>query len=75
MMALFQAMRQTGPFNKWLIGLATGLFLYTALGFVVLPALFQWILTKKLTEGLHRHVTIEDVDVNPYCLSSAVEGF
>lgn len=75
MMQLFQKIKNTGPLNKWLIGLGTCLFLYTAVGFVVVPALFKWILTKKLSEQLHRQVTIEDVDVNPYVLSSTVQGF
>jgi len=75
MMSRFQKMRTTGLLNKWLIGIGVCLFLYTIVGFLVLPSLFKWLLAKKLTEQLHGHVTIEDVDVNPYVLSSTVQGF
>jgi len=73
MMQLFQKIRETGPLNKWLVGLVTCLFLYTVVGFAVVPALLKWILTKKLSENLHRQVMIEDIDFNPYALSTTIK--
>lgn len=50
------------------------LALYTFLGFVILPIILQKVLTRKMTEILHRKVTIDNVVTNPYALSMAVEG-
>ncbi len=50
------------------------LALYTFLGFVILPIILQNILTKKMTEVLHRKVIIDQVVTNPYALSMAVKG-
>lgn len=50
------------------------LALYTFLGFVILPIILQNVLTKEMTEVLHRKVTIDHVVTNPYALSMAIEG-
>jgi hypothetical protein len=74
MMQWFEKISTGNRLNKWLTGIGACLFLYTIVGFVLLPSLFKWVLAKKLTEQLHRPVTIEDVDVNPYVLSSTLQG-
>ncbi len=74
-MQLLRKVTSRERLRKFLIGMGICLVLYTIVGFLALPWLIEWILAKKLSEQLHRHVTIADVDVNPYVLSSAVKGF
>ena len=73
-MQLLQKIKASPVLKKWLVGIGACLLLYTVVGFLILPPVFKWLLVKKLSEQLHRQVTIEDVDVNPYMLSSAVKG-
>jgi hypothetical protein len=60
--------------RKLLTALAACLFLYTFVGFLLLPLLFEWLFANRLAEQLHREVTIQDVDVNPFVLSLTVQG-
>jgi len=48
--------------------------LYTLVGFWVLPALARSIGQRKLSELLHRQVSIAQVRLNPYALSATVRG-
>jgi len=48
--------------------------LYTLVGFLVLPALARSIGQRKLSELLHRQVSIAQVRLNPYALSATVRG-
>jgi uncharacterized protein involved in outer membrane biogenesis len=55
--------------------LAGALVLFTVLGFFVLPPILKSVLADKLTQALHRPVTIDEIKVNPYALSLTVRGF
>ena len=44
-------------------------------GFLVAPPLVKSIAERKLSEVLHRPVTIEAVSINPYALSAELRGF
>ena len=48
---------------------------FTLVGFFVLPPIFKSLLIKKLSENLHREVTIEQLKINPYALSLTIRGF
>jgi uncharacterized protein involved in outer membrane biogenesis len=48
--------------------------LYTLLGFLLVPALARSIGQSKLSELLHRQVTIGEVRLNPFALSATVRG-
>jgi uncharacterized protein involved in outer membrane biogenesis/flagellar motor protein MotB len=61
-------------FKKPLIGLVLLFAVYSLLGFFALPPLLKSILTKQLSENLHREVTIEKIQVNPYILSLTAQG-
>jgi hypothetical protein len=61
-------------FKKIFIGLIIFFVVFTLLGFFVLPPILKSILTKKLSENLHRSVTINQIKINPYALSIAVRG-
>jgi len=62
-------------FKKILIGLAVFLALVGIAGFFVLPPLVKPMLLEKLTEALHREVSIEAIRINPYTLSANLKGF
>jgi hypothetical protein len=58
--------------GKWLAGI---LVVFGVLGFFAAPPLLKSILQKQLSEQLHREVSIENIDINPYALSAKVNGF
>ncbi len=51
-----------------------GLVIYTALGFLVAPAIFKWQIRRQLPLLVHRPVTVQQVRMNPYALSLTVRG-
>ena len=57
------------------ISLGVFLILFTLIGFFAVPPLLKSILTQKLSEALHRQVSIQEIRVNPYALSVIVRGF
>jgi len=61
--------------KKLLIILVIFFTCFTLVGFFVLPPLLKSILTQKLSESLHREVTINQIKINPYALSITVRGF
>jgi len=62
-------------YQKILIGIALAFLLYSILGFLVLPVLLKNTLEKKLSEILKRHVSIENIQINPYSLKVTVNNF
>ncbi len=60
---------------KWSIRIGVALFLYTIIGFFVLPAIIKSQLLKRLPPIVLRPVSIEQVRVNPYALSLTLRGF
>ena len=49
--------------------------MFTHFGFFGLPPLVKSLLTKRLSEALHREVTIQQIKMNPYALSLTIRGF
>ncbi len=60
--------------KKWFIGLLLFFVAFTLIGFFALPPVLKSVLTRKLSENLHREVKIDKVEVNPYTLSLTVTG-
>ena len=60
--------------KKIIIGLIIFFALFTLVGFFVLPPILKSILTKQLSQNLHREVTINQIKVNPYTLSVTARG-
>ncbi|NTV70494.1 MAG: DUF748 domain-containing protein [Azonexaceae bacterium] len=58
--------------GKWLAGVFV---VFGVLGFFAAPPLLKSILQKQLSEQLHREVSIEKIDINPYGLSARINGF
>ncbi|MBU0544313.1 MAG: DUF748 domain-containing protein [Proteobacteria bacterium] len=67
-------MKLKSRLNKIIIGLAIFFVLFTLAGFFALPPLLKSVLTKKLSENLHREVTISQINVNPFALTIKVQG-
>ena len=60
--------------KKIVIGLIVLFAVFTLVGFFVLPPIVKSVLTKQLSENLHRDVTIDQIKINPYSLSISVRG-
>jgi Domain of Unknown Function (DUF748) len=60
--------------KKILIGVIIFFVVFTLVGFFVLPPIVKSVLSKQLSENLHREVTIEQIKFNPYTLSISVRG-
>ena len=58
--------------GKWLGGI---LLVFGLFGFFAAPPLLKSILLKQLSAELHRQVSIDGIDINPYGLSARVSGF
>ncbi|MEP6600347.1 MAG: DUF748 domain-containing protein [Nitrospirota bacterium] len=52
----------------------TGIGVYALLGFLVLPPILKSVLTKQLSQRLHRETTIRDIHINPFLLTVRVNG-
>ncbi len=60
--------------KKILLGVILFFVVFTLFGFFALPPILKSILTKQLSENLHREVTISQIKINPYALSISVRG-
>ncbi len=73
--------RQVGPFLRWLVRtkrfwLAVAIVVaYTIFGFLIAPGIVSNEIVGKIATLLGRQATLRDVDVNPYTLSTRIEGF
>lgn len=74
-MGPIQKIRQLKRTHQIALGLLVTAILYTVFGFFILPPILKHILEKKLTESLHRQVTIQNISSNPYRLSFTINDF
>jgi hypothetical protein len=58
--------------GKWLAGIFV---VFGVLGYFAAPPLLKSVLQKQLSQELHREVSIENIDINPYGLSARINGF
>ncbi|MBS1143479.1 MAG: hypothetical protein H6R14_885 [Proteobacteria bacterium] len=58
--------------GKWLAAIFVAI---GVLGFFAAPPLLKSILQKQLSQELHRDVSVENIDINPYGLSAKISGF
>jgi hypothetical protein len=49
--------------------------LFMVASYFVLPPIFKSVLTKKLSESLHRDTSIESIEFNPFTISLKIKGF
>ncbi|MEE9911772.1 MAG: DUF748 domain-containing protein [Deltaproteobacteria bacterium] len=61
--------------KKILIGIIFLVILITITGFLILPAVLKPVLTKKISEALHRETSIAQIKINPFALSATIRGF
>jgi Domain of Unknown Function (DUF748) len=60
--------------RKGLIAGGAALLVYALFGFLALPPILKSVLSKSLSETLHRKATLRDIRVNPFELSVSVRG-
>jgi len=72
--AKFKQLRSNPTVNKTFMGTLIFLVVFSVVGFFVVPPILKSVLTKKLSEELHRQVAIRQVRVNPFVLSVTVRG-
>jgi hypothetical protein len=58
--------------GRWIFWL---LVFYTIFGFLILPPIIRLVAVKVLTKQLGREVSIEKIKINPFVLSTTVDGF
>ena len=69
------ALRLNRPLaRKVLILIAGFLAIWAIVGFLALPAFLRGVLERKLSESLHRPVTLRKLAINPFTLSATLEG-
>ncbi len=68
-------LRSSPTIKKTFTGVLIFLLVFSITGFFVVPPILRSALTKKLSEELHRQVSIRQVKVNPFVLSVTVKGF
>ena len=68
-------LRSSHKAKKISIGVLIFLIIFTLFGFFAVPPILKSVLTKKLSESLHRQVSIRQVKVNPFMLSATLRGF
>ena len=63
------------PRAKRILAIAgAALVLWAAVGFLVLPRLLRTVVERKISERLHRPVTLRGLSINPFALSATLEG-
>jgi uncharacterized protein involved in outer membrane biogenesis len=72
---LLKVTRERPRLRKILTGAIIFIVLFTITGFFVLPPILKSVLTTKLSERLHRQVTIQKIKINPFTLSMDMKGF
>ncbi len=60
--------------KKTAAGIGIFLVLFSVAGFLIVPPILKSILVDKLSAGLHRSVSIQEVRVNPFMLSATIRG-
>jgi hypothetical protein len=70
---MVQKLLAGGRPRKWALW-GVGAIAVVGVGFLVAPPLVRSMAESKLTELLHRPVTIEGLSINPYALSAEVRG-
>ncbi|MGV8081159.1 MAG: DUF748 domain-containing protein [Syntrophales bacterium] len=62
-------------FKKIALGLVLFLVVLIVSSYFLVPPILKSVLTKKLSEALHREVTLERIQFNPLTLTLSVHGF
>ena len=60
--------------RKVLVLVAGVLAIWAIVGFLALPAFLRGVLERRLSESLHRPVTLKKLAINPFRLSTTLEG-
>ena len=68
-------LRVNRPLVRKVLILVAGFFaIWAIVGFLVLPGILRGVAERKLSESLHRPVTLRRLALNPFTLSATLEG-
>ena len=73
-MKWLESVRSKPAVRKGLIAGGAAFLVYTLFGFLALPPILKSVLSKTLSETLHRKASIQEVRVNPFELSVTIRG-
>jgi hypothetical protein len=71
----FKAALSSPRMRKIFSWVLISLLVFAIVGFFVLPPVIKYLLTRELSEKLHRPTTISQIKVNPFAFSVTVKGF
>jgi len=73
-MGPIQKIRQLKRTHQIALGLLVTVILYTVFGFFILPPILKHVFERRLSESLHRQVTVQKISCNPYALSFTINN-
>ncbi|MGB7630141.1 MAG: DUF748 domain-containing protein, partial [Candidatus Deferrimicrobium sp.] len=73
-MKWMEYVRSNSTVRKGLIAGGAAVLVYALFGFLALPPILKSVLSKTLSETLHRKTTLRNIRVNPFELSVSVRG-
>ncbi len=73
-MAGISSIRSMPAVRKGLIAVGAAVLAYTLFGFLALPPILKSVLSRTLSETLHRKAELRDIRINPFELSVSVGG-
>ena len=73
-MKWLEIVRSKPMVRKGMIAGGAAVLVYTLFGFLALPPILKSVLSKTLSETLHRKAELHDIRVNPLELSVSVRG-
>jgi hypothetical protein len=60
--------------RRWLFWIATLIALYALVGFLILPPIIRSVAARQLSSQLDRDVSIQQIKINPFALSTTIRG-
>ena len=73
-MQWLEYVRSKPTVRKGLIAGGIAVLLYALFGFLALPSILKSVLSKTLSETLHRKAEVREIKINPFALTIAVRG-
>lgn len=73
--SFFKELIDMNIIKKILIVIIAFVVLIGIAGFLILPSVLKPVLTKKISEALHREASVDQIKINPYSFSAIIRGF
>ena len=73
--SFFKELTDMNILKKILIVIIAFVVVIGIAGFLILPSVLKPVLTKKISEAMHRETSVDQIKINPYALSATIQGF